>query len=377
MDLSFLAPEETYRTHQPCREVLIMSQSILHTPIQLKNMTLKNRVVMPPMCQYVVNDRDGKATDWHFTHYVSRAIGQTALIIVEATAVQPDGRITDYDLGLWSDEQIQPLKRIVDAVHAQGAKIAIQLGHAGRKAEDANPAMAPSAIPITYVPSKGGPERTTHPQALSLEQIHDVIAAFASAAKRAVQAGFDSIEVHAAHGYLIHEFHSVLLNHREDAYGKDRSLFGCEVIRAVKAVVPADMPILCRLSAIEYMDGGYDLKHSLAIAKKYHEAGADVFDISAGGEGMPGKNKPGNYPGYMLPLAQAFKLHFVDVPIISVGLLENPDIADYAVSSGLSDMVAVGRGMLNDPYWTLHALLQLRAPEMDIPQPYQRGIRSH
>ena len=352
-----------------------MSLTLLGSQLEMKNMTLRNRIVMPPMCMYCVEKKDGIATDWHVAHYASRAIGGAGLIIVEATAILPEGRISDGDLGLWNDEQIEPLRRIVDAVHAQGCKIVLQINHAGRKAEDAPTAYSSSAIPISYMPGNGGPEVTVEPVAMTTEQAKQTVQAFADTARRAIQAGFDSVEVHAAHGYLIHQFHSPGLDQRNDEFGKDLSLFGCEVIRAVKKVIPSDAPLFVRMSAVEFMNDGYDLSHSLALAEKYRKAGADVFDISAGGEAAPGKNKPGNYPGYMLPYAQEFKKAFPQTPVIAVGMLNEPAIADYVVSSGLADLAAVGRGMLNDPYWAIHALLQQGCKDVSIPKQYQRGIR--
>lgn len=338
--------------------------SHLFSPIQLKGLTLKNRVVMPPMCQYSVDAKDGTPNDWHFVHYVSRAIGGTGLVIVEMTDVEPDGRITDYDLGLWTDEQIPAYKRIVDEVQKYGAKIGIQIAHAGRKAEDANPPVGASDIPVA--------EKWKTPRILSTDEVKEMVMKYKKAAKRAVAAGFDTIELHGAHGYLIHQFHSPAINNRTDEYGKDLSKFGVEIIQAVRSVMPEQMPLLLRISAIEYMNDGYNLEHSIEIAKKYKEAGVDVFHVSSGGEAPPGKIKPSNTPGYQVPFAQAFK-KALDVPVIAVGILEDPHLAEQAIESGDTDLVAVGRGMLKDPYWALHAEETLNGKTVP-PEQYKRGF---
>jgi 2,4-dienoyl-CoA reductase-like NADH-dependent reductase (Old Yellow Enzyme family) len=249
----------------------------LFTPYEFKSLKLKNRVVMPPMCQYSVSNKDGIATDWHYNHYVSRAVGGAGLIIIEMADVDPDGRITDYDLGLWSDEQIPALARIVEACHAYGAKVGIQVAHAGRKAEDAVLPVSSSAIPFDA--------KSKTPHALTTAEVKDMVGKFKLGVDRAVQAGFDVIELHGAHGYLIHQFHSPLTNQRTDEYGQDLNLFGKEVIAAAKSVMPEDMPLIMRISAQEYVEGGYGIRESLEISSAYNEAGADIFHVSAGGEG--------------------------------------------------------------------------------------------
>jgi 2,4-dienoyl-CoA reductase-like NADH-dependent reductase (Old Yellow Enzyme family) len=338
----------------------------LHTPFTYKGLQLRNRIVMPPMCQYSVEAKDGKPGDWHYVHYASRAVGGAGLVIVEMTDVEPDGRISDYDLGLWSDDHIAPFARIVSAVQAHGAKIGIQIAHAGRKAEDAEVPVAPSAIPVA-------PGSKT-PRPLTTEETRAMVHKFRDAARRAVAAGMDTIELHGAHGYLIHQFHSPALNRREDEYGQDLSLFGVQVIRAVKEVMPPDMPLLLRISAVEYIDGGYDIEHSLAIARKYKEAGVDIFHVSSGGEGPAGKRKPGNYPGYQVPFARAYK-EALDVPVIAVGMLDQPALADSVVASGDADLVGVGRGMLSDPYWAVHAIRAAAGKEAaPVPKAYVRGF---
>lgn len=338
----------------------------LNDSFTLKGLTVKNRIVMAPMCQYSVDTKDGMPNDWHFVHYISRAVGGTGLILVEMTDVEPDGRISDYDLGLWSDDHVPLFKKLVDGVHQQGAKIGIQIAHAGRKAQDAKQPV--SASNITY-------DATGYkqPRELTIEEIESLIIKFKDAARRAVQAGFDTIELHGAHGYLLHQFMSPISNVRGDEYGADLAKFGIEVIKAVKSVIPEDMPLIMRMSAIEYIDGGYSIDHALAMAKRFKEAGVDMFHISSGGEGTPGKIKPANYPGYQVPFAEQFK-ETLDVPVIAVGMLEEPQIANYAIKNDDIDLIAIGREMLNDPYWAMHALKEVTG-EVSPPKQYERGIR--
>jgi NADPH2 dehydrogenase len=338
----------------------------LSSPFTLKGLQLKNRIVMPPMCQYSVEAKDGVPTDWHFVHYVSRAIGGTGLIIIEMTDVEPDGRITDYDLGLWSDDHIPAYRRIVEEVHKYGAKIGIQIAHAGRKAQDAEVPVGPSDIPVSPEFKK--------PRPLTTAEVRDMVVKYREAARRAVEAGFDTIELHGAHGYLIHQFHSPAINNRDDEYGRDLAKFGSEVIQAVKSVMPEQMPLLFRISAVEYMDGGYELEHSIGLSKRYKEAGVDLFHVSSGGEAAPGTRKPGNYPGFQVPMARAIK-EAVGVPVIAVGLLDEPQLAESVVANGDADLVAVGRGMLRDPYWALHAIRSLSG-QAEPPRQYLRAYSS-
>ncbi|MCQ4086580.1 NADH:flavin oxidoreductase/NADH oxidase [Saccharibacillus sp. JS10] len=337
----------------------------LFTPYRLKNLELKNRVVMPPMCQYSVVEKDGIATDWHHVHYVSRAVGGTGLIIVEMTDVEPDGRITDNDLGLWSDEQIPALQKIVEASHVYGSKIGIQIAHAGRKAQDAEVPVAPSAIPFN--------EGWKTPRALSTEEVKEMVAKFGSAVERAVRAGFDTIELHGAHGYLIHQFHSPLTNKREDQYGQDLTLFGREVIRAARANMPADMPLIMRVSAKEYVEGGYDVQGSLEFIKAYAEEGADLFHISSGGEGPIGAGgAPGTHAGYQVPLAREIR-EKLNVPVIAVGKLDDAILANAVIGNEDADLIAVGRGMLRNPYWAIEAESALKQPST-APKQYKGGF---
>lgn len=337
----------------------------LFSPFSLKGLELKNRVVMPPMCQYSVEAKDGKPTDWHFVHYVSRAVGGTGLIIIEMTDVEPDGRITDYDLGLWSDEQVPAFARIMEECQRYGAKMGIQIGHAGRKAQDASTPVAPSAIPFNST--------FKTPRPLSTDEVKGMIEKFGNAAKRAIQAGVDTIELHGAHGYLIHQFHSPLINRREDEYGKDLTKFGVEIIQAIKSEMPSQMPLIMRVSAIEYVDNGYGIDYGIEICKQYQKAGVDMFHITSGGEGPIGSaGKPGANPGYQVPFARAVK-QALNVPVIAVGKLWEPAIAESVIGNEDADLVAVGREMLRNPYWALHAAQSL-GYSPDAPKQYERAF---
>ncbi len=337
----------------------------LFTPFTCKGLELKNRVVMPPMCQYSVTAKDGIPNAWHDTHYISRAVGGAGLIIIEMTDIEPDGRISDFDLGIWSDEHIPAFARIIDGCHTYGAKMAIQIGHAGRKAEDANPPVAPSAIAFS--------DKYKTPRALTTDEVKQMVERFAQGVERAVKAGVDTVELHGAHGYLIHQFHSPLTNQRTDEYGQDLNRFGVEVIQAVKSVMPGDMPLIMRVSAQEYVDGGYDLDFAIEFCRRYKEAGVDIFHVSSGGEGAIGsRGKPGVSAGYQVPLAQGIR-QALDVPTIAVGKLSDPELANAVIEKGEADMVAVGRGMLGDPYWALHAAKAL-GHQPDAPKQYVTGF---
>ncbi|CAM4454922.1 NADH:flavin oxidoreductase/NADH oxidase [Paenibacillus tarimensis] len=337
----------------------------LDTPFSYKNLELKNRIVMPPMCQYAVEEKDGTPTEWHYVHYVSRAVGGTGLMIIEMTNVEPDGRITDNCLGLWADDQIPAYKRIIEESKKYGAKVAIQIAHAGRKAQDAPQPVAPSAIAYD--------DTFRTPRELTTQEVKEMVDKFADAARRAVEAGVDTIELHGAHGYLIHQFHSPYTNQRTDEYGRDKSLFGVEIIQAVKRVMPEGMPLIMRISAVEYVDGGYDLDYALEIGRRYKEAGVDIFDISTGGEGAPGARKPANTPGFQVPYAKAFK-DKLGVPVIAVGLLEDPQLAAQTLRSGDADMIGVARGMLRNPYWALAAIKETTGRYLEAaPKSYDRA----
>ncbi|MDQ0246318.1 2,4-dienoyl-CoA reductase-like NADH-dependent reductase (Old Yellow Enzyme family) [Bacillus fengqiuensis] len=336
--------------------------STLLDSFEIKGLHLKNRIVMPPMCQYNVQAKDGKPNDWHFTHYTSRAVGGAGLIIMEMTDVDPDGRITDYDLGIWSDDHIPAFEKIIKSCQSYGAKVGIQIAHAGRKAEDTkNPV---SCSPIAFS------DRFQTPRELATEEVEEMVTKFEKAFKRAVQAGVDTIEIHGAHGYLIHQFQSPLTNKRKDKYGEDKCLFGVEIIRAARRVMPESMPLIMRISAIEYAEGGYDLDYSTEVARRYKEAGVDIFHVSSGGESTKGPKTAG--PGYQVDLAQAIK-NALQVPVIAVGRMEDPQLSNQVIREGEADLVAVGRGMLRNPFWANEASLALGG-EVIIPEPLKAGF---
>jgi len=336
----------------------------LFTPYRLKGLDLKNRVVMSPMCQFSVFNRDGIATDWHYVHYVSRAIGGAGLILMEMTAVEPIGRIEDTDLGIWSDEHIAPLARIAEACHRHGAKIGIQIGHSGRKARHGDTPVGPSPIRFS--------DRFPVPRELSTDEVRQLVEKFRLAVRRAVRAGMDTIELHGAHGYIIHQFHSPKSNRRTDEYG-ELTRFGKEVIQAARSEMPSDMPLIIRISGKEYAEGGYDIDEAIRLAGEYHAAGADMIDVSSGGDGPIGaEGRPGTHAGYQLPLARKIK-EALGVPVMAVGRLDDPVLANAVIGNGEADLIAVGRGMLRNPYWTLEAAMRL-GKETGIPQQYIKAF---
>lgn len=337
----------------------------LLTEFKLKGLTLQNKAVMSPMCMY--SAQDGYPNDFHFTHYTSRAIGGMGLIIMEMTNVAPNGRISDGCLGLWSDDHIPHFKRIVDSVHQYGTKIGIQIAHAGRKAEDADDVVSSSDI-------KYEGDKYKAPRSLSTDEVKNMVVKYKEAAERAVKAGFDTIEIHAAHGYLIHQFQSPKTNNRTDQYGEDRLLFGAEIIEAVKSVIPEDMPLIVRISAKEYSKDGYDIDYGVEIAKRYKKAGADIIDVSGGGNGpVVEERRPRLHPGYQVHLAREIKVQ-AEIPVIAVGMLDDPRVADHVVGVQDADLIAIGRASLRDPHWVLNAgRKEERA--CFVPKQYVRGYQ--
>ncbi|WP_019537162.1 NADPH dehydrogenase NamA [Paenibacillus ginsengihumi] len=334
---------------------------MLFTPYKIKDVTLKNRIVMSPMCMYSCDNQEGKVTDWHKVHYPARAVGQVGLIIVEATAVTPQGRISPLDLGIWSDEHVAGLKELTSLVHAHGSRIGIQLAHAGRKAELDGPIVAPSAIPYS--------DKSKTPEAMTSKQIAETIEAFAEAARRAREAGFDVVEIHAAHGYLINEFLSPLANQRDDAYGGDRDRryrFLQETIEAVKRVW--DGPLFVRISATDYHPEGCKPEDYIDYAKRMKAQGVDLIDVSSGAV-VP--VKPEAYPGYQVPFAETIRRE-AGIATGAVGLITEPEQAEEIVRNERADLVFLGRELLRDPYWPRAAAKRLGA---DI-QPPQQYLRS-
>ncbi|AWB45450.1 NADPH dehydrogenase NamA [Paenibacillus sp. CAA11] len=335
---------------------------MLFSSYQLKNITLKNRIVMAPMCMYSCMDESGLVQDFHKIHYPSRAVGQVGLLIVEATAVTPQGRISPYDLGIWSDDHVAGLQELTRLVHSQGSHIGIQLAHAGRKAELKDPIIAPSAIAFS--------DRYQTPQEMTVAQIHETVEAFKEGARRSKEAGFDVIELHAAHGYLINQFLSPLSNHREDEYGGDRDKrfrILKEVIEAVNTVW--DGPLLVRVSAHDYDPEGLTPADYVYYAKQLKELGVDLIDVSSGA--VISKGPSSVYPGYQVPFAEQIRRE-ADIPTGAVGLITEPEHAEEILQNGRADLVFLARELLRDPYWPRRAAKQLGV-EIEAPAQYERG----
>lgn len=332
------------------------------TSFKIKDMEVKNRIVMPPMCMYSAGE-DGFATDFHEVHYVSRAVGGTGLIIIEATGITPNGRISSNDLGIWSDEHIPGLKRIVDKSRVYGAKIGIQLAHAGRKCESNDEfIVAPSPIPYS--------EDYRVPRELSKEDIYIIIEQFKNAARRADKAGFDMIEIHGAHGYLINEFLSPLSNKRLDEYGgsrENRVRFLQEVLTAVKEVWPENKPISLRVSADDYTEGGID-KEEMAEIINLVKKDIDMVHVSSGGVVWA---RIKTFPGYQISHAE-FIRQKCGIPVIAVGLISNFDLVEEIISNKRADLVAVGRGILRDPYFASNMAYDKGIKGVN-PKQYDRG----
>ncbi|MEH7385025.1 NADPH dehydrogenase NamA [Bacillus sp. JJ1521] len=336
-------------------------ESALFSPYTIKNVTLKNRIVMAPMCMYSSHNQDGMLQDWHYTHYVSRAVGQVGLIMVEATAVTPQGRISPLDLGIWSDEHIPGLKKLVDMIKAQGSKTAIQIAHAGRKATVDGDIVAPSAIAFN--------ERYKTPKELSIHEINETIEAFKAGARRAKEAGFDMIEIHGAHGYLINEFLSPLSNKREDEYGgssENRYRFLQEVIKAVKEVW--DGPLIVRVSANDYTDGGLTPTDYVDYAKYMKSQGVDLIDVSSGAV-VPAKIDA--YPGYQVGFADKIR-NEANIPTGAVGLITKAVQAEEILKNNRADLIFIARELLRDPYWPRTAAKELGI-SIESPKQYDRG----
>ncbi|GAA3725734.1 NADH:flavin oxidoreductase/NADH oxidase [Plantactinospora mayteni] len=353
--------------------------SVLFSPLTLRSVTLPNRIVMSPMCQYSAGP-DGLPTDWHRIHLGSRAVGGVGLVISEATAVVPEGRISPRDTGLWSDAHVDAWRPITAAVAGAGAVPAVQLAHAGRKASTYWPwSPVKGGVPDDeggWTPVGPGTEpfvpayRT--PVALDRAGIARVVEAFGRAAGRALDAGFRAVEIHAAHGYLLHEFLSPLVNFRTDSYGGDlagRSRFALEVTRTVRAAVGDDVPVLVRISATDWVPGGWTPADSVLLAKLLAEAGADLVDCSSGG-GVPEAEIPLG-PGYQVPLAAQVRRES-GVPTGTVGLISEPEHAEAIVATGEADLVLLGRELLRDPYWPRRAADRLGAT-VHTPDQYLRA----
>ncbi len=355
------------------------AHTTLFSPLTLRDHTLRNRIGISPMCQY--SSHDGFANDWHFTHLGARAIGGAALVIAEATAVEARGRISPYDLGLWRDEHIEPLARTVTHLKTHGAIAGIQLAHAGRKAGTARPweggqPLADSTGGWEPVGSSALPFAVGYrtPHALSLAEVAQAQQAFCDAARRAVSAGFDLIELHGAHGYLIHSFLSPIANHRTDAYGgsfDNRTRFVRELAERVRAIVPAGRLLSVRLSCSDWLpeQSAWDIEQSIELSLQLKALGVDFIDCSSGGI-APSVAIP-NTAGYQVPFAEAIRR--AGVPTAAVGLITDPHQANAIIASGQADLVLIARESLRDPHWPLRAAKTLGAA-VPAPQQYARAF---
>ncbi|UTE74476.1 NADPH dehydrogenase NamA [Rossellomorea marisflavi] len=333
----------------------------LFQPYTIKNVELKNRIVMAPMCMYSSHNEDGKIENWHRTHYTSRAVGGAGLIIQEATAVTPQGRISPQDLGIWSDDHIDGLTELVTLMKEQGAKTGIQLAHAGRKAVLEGDILAPSAIAFN--------DDMKTPVAMTIEQINETVTAFIHGAERARKAGFDVIEIHGAHGYLVNEFLSPLSNRREDEYGgsaENRYRFLKEIIDGVKTVW--DGPLFVRVSAKDYHEDGLDVDDYIIFSKWMKEQGVDLIDVSSGAV-VPARIPV--FPGYQVKPAERIK-HEADIDTGAVGLITSGLQAEEILQNERADLILLGRELLRDPYWPRTAAKEL-GHEITPPVQYERG----
>jgi 2,4-dienoyl-CoA reductase-like NADH-dependent reductase (Old Yellow Enzyme family) len=352
---------------------------MLFTPLTFRAVTLRNRIIVSPMCEY--SSPNGFATDWHMVHLGSRAVGGAGLVLTEATAVTADGRISSKDLGIYLDEHVDPLARIFRFIAEQGAVPGMQLAHAGRKASTAEPwtgggpvavadggwtpIWAPSAIPFR--------DGWQTPRAMSLDDITDVRSAFADAARRLLAAGGQVAEIHAAHGYLLHEFLSPLSNHRDDQYGgsfDNRTRIVREVVDSVRAVWPERLPLFVRISATDWTDDGWTIEDSVALAAQLKDRGVDLIDCSSGGNVAKAAIPVG--PGYQVPFAERIRRE-TGMMTGAVGLITEAQQAEAILAQGQADVVILARQLLRDPYWPLHAAHALGEP-VHVPVQYQRAF---
>jgi 2,4-dienoyl-CoA reductase-like NADH-dependent reductase (Old Yellow Enzyme family) len=351
----------------------------LFEPFTLRGITLRNRIGVSPMCMYSYTD--GFSNDWQLVHLGARAAGGAGLIIAEATAVEARGRISPADVGIWSDAHIAPLARVTRFVKEYGAVPGIQIAHAGRKANTNRPIdggkpilpddplfwqdVGPSALPFS--------EGYQTPHALSKTEIREVQASFRSAAERALAAGFEWLEIHAAHGYLIHSFYSPLSNQRSDEYGgpfENRIRFLLETVRAVRAVWPERLPLTVRISGTDWSEDGWSVEESVILAGCLKEEGVDLIDCSSGGNLINARLPLG--PGYQVPISEAVK-HGAGIATAAVGLITSPAHADEIIRNQRADVILLGREFLRDPYWPIHAALALKQPA-PVPPQYLRGF---
>ncbi|MHB1202999.1 MAG: NADH:flavin oxidoreductase/NADH oxidase [Acidithiobacillus sp.] len=355
--------------------------SHLFSPWQQRSLRIRNRICVSPMCQY--STPDGVARDWHMVHLGSRAVGGAGLVMVEASGINPEGRISPQDLGIWNDSQAEALRPIAAFMRGQGATPAIQIAHAGRKASTAAPfhgghpiapkdggwqPIAPSAIAFS--------SEHTLPRAMAAADFQQILEDFQAAARRALAAGFQVLEIHMAHGYLLHSFLSPISNRREDRYGgslENRMRFPLEVTAALRAIWPDDLPLWVRISASDWVEGGWDIEQSIALSAALKKLGVDAIDCSSGGM-TPDARIPAG-PGFQTPFAAAIR-HAVGIPTVAVGLITDAAQAEHILVTEQADAVSLAREMLRDPYWPLHAALAL-GDDLTWPQQYDRAKPHH
>ncbi len=353
--------------------------SALFTPLTLRELTLKNRIAVSPMQQY--SSLSGIPGDWHMVHLGSRAVGGAGLIITEATSISPDARSTKADTGIWNDEQMNAWIPIVRFVHDQGSRIGIQLVHFGSKGSKSLPNQGFKPIGIedggwpTVSSSAVAPfSRMSIPSALSIEEIERIQNQFVAAANRAVSAGFDTIEIHAAHGYLIHQFYSAIINQRDDDYGgnfENRVRFLLEIVRKIRSSIPDGMPLMVRLSAIDYLEDekAWMLEDSVKLSQLLKDEGVDLITASAGGFAFV--NKDSIYPGYQVPFAREIKEH-TGVLTGAVGAITEPHLANEIIQEGKADLIVIAREFLRNPYFGINAAIAL-GEDPEVPWQYRRA----
>ena len=352
--------------------------SNLFFSLKIRSIELKNRIAVSPMCQY--SSVNGFPNDWHLVHLGSRAVGGAGLIFTEATAVSPEGRISPDDAGIWNDDQANAYKRITSFIKSQNSVPGIQLAHAGRKASTYSPwkgsgkvavenggwqTIAPSAIPFA--------DNFPHPKEMDDNDIKLVIDQFKEAALRSIEAGFKVIELHFAHGYLVHEFCSPISNQRKDNYGgslENRCRLAIEITKSVREIIPDGTPLFVRISSTDWVEGGWDIDQSVQLTKWLKEVGVDLIDCSSGGN-VPNAKIPAS-PGYQIPFAEKIK-NEVGILTGGVGLITTAEQAEEIISSGRADIVLLAREMLRDPYWALHSAKKLNVDLTDWPNQYLRA----
>ncbi len=348
----------------------------LFAPLTLRGVTLKNRIGVSPMCQYACAG-DGRPTEWHYAHLVSRAVGGAGLTIAEASAVTPEGRISPEDLGIWSDAQIAGHARLAAGIAAVGSVPGIRLAHAGRKGSRRQPWADGPAEPgwVPLGPSEAGFGDYATPRAMTEEEIGATIAAFGDATRRSIAAGYRFIELHAAHGYLLHEFLSPLSNRRNDAWGGDfegRIRIVLEATRAVRGAMPDDVPLSVRVSHTDWVEGGWTTEETVELSRRLTALGVDMVDVSSGG--LDHRQKIPLGPGYQVPGAEAVR-RGAEVAVAAVGLITEPAQAQAILAEGKADLILLARALLRDPYWPLHAAAALGRTEAmgGVPPQYERG----